>query len=126
MQGQNSRLTFTASLARFQEGVLEYASEPKNVAEQGGSILPPTTREGLAVFKSQMIRNASEYQNFSLLSVAIILILSTILILLGWTLDIIVGFFQRMGKRHHSRLSWVEDGYLQLQRMAYEGAGYQG
>jgi hypothetical protein len=72
-----------------------------------------------------MIRNVSGYQNFSTLGVAIILILGCTLVILGWIIDIIVGSLQRLlFKRNFARLSWISDGYLQLQRLAYEGAGY--
>lgn len=69
-----------------------------------------------------MIRNISGFQNFSLLGVTIILVIGGVLVILGSVIDIVVGLAQKwILRRHFGRLSWVSDGYLQLQRLAYEG-----
>jgi hypothetical protein len=120
---------FAISLTSLQQALFEKASGPTNVVNQGGTIISPGPKESLGqrLCNNQMIRNVSGYQNFSTLGVAIILIFGTSLVILGWTIDIVVGFVQRrFFKRHFARLSWISDGYLQVQRMAYEGAGYTG
>jgi hypothetical protein len=115
---------FAVSLATFQQALVEYASGPTNVVNQRGTITSPSDEYGQAVCMRQMIRNVSGYQNFSTLGIAIILIVGTSLVTRGWTIDIIVGAIEKRKGRHFSRLSWISDGYLQLQRLAYEGAGY--
>ncbi|KAH8587182.1 hypothetical protein B0O99DRAFT_698889 [Bisporella sp. PMI_857] len=119
---------FGASLARFQQSLLEYALGPVGIVENGGSVISPTSNDtvGRAICNRQMIRNASGYQNFSTLALVIVLLVSSVLISLDLTLDVGIGFVQKkMGKEaKYRRLCWVEDGYLQVQRMAYEGAGY--
>lgn len=115
-------------LARIQASVLEYATGPDNVVEQGGRIIrpKPDDKVGQSICKRQLILNIAGYQNFNMLGVTIILIISAILIIIGWTVDTVVGLVQRWMGKHHARLTWVQDGYLQLQRMAYEGAGHGG
>jgi hypothetical protein len=118
---------FDISLVTLQQALVEKASGPANIVNQGGSIVSPGPNDSLGrkLCNSQMIRNVSGYENFSTFGVALILIIGTTLVILGWTLDIIVGFFQRyLFRRNFARLSWASDSYLQLQRMAYEGAGY--
>jgi hypothetical protein len=65
------------------------------------------------------------YQNFSLLGIVLILAFGGLLTALGLTIDIVVGAIQRRWF-HDSPgwLGWVLDEKLQLQRMAYEGAGW--
>jgi len=115
-------------LARLQASVLEHATGPINVVENGGRIIKPKPDDkvGQSICKRQLILNVAGYQNFNMLGVTIILIMSAILIMIGWTVDIIVGLVQRWLGKHHARLTWVQDGYLQLQKMAYEGAGHTG
>lgn len=115
---------FAVSLATFQQALVEYASGPTNVVSQGGTVTSPSDKWGQALCKRQMIRNVSGYQNFSTLGVATILVIGAGLIFLGWTIDIFVGAIEKRMNRHFTRLSWISDGYLHLQRMAYEGAGY--
>ncbi|KAH6679397.1 hypothetical protein B0J14DRAFT_686453 [Halenospora varia] len=116
------------TLARVQATVLEYATGPSNVVEQRGRIIKPKVDDkvGQNICKRQLILNVAGYQNFNMLGVTLILVISSILILVGWTVDIIVGWIQKWMGKHYARLSWVQDGYLQLQRMAYEGAGHAG
>ena len=116
---------FGVSLASLQQFLYEKAVGPVGITEVGGKINMPTNAYERAICQRQMIRNVSGYQNFSTLGVAIILALGSLTVILGWTIDIVVGWIQKLiFKRNFARLSWVSDGYLQLQRMAYEGAGY--
>lgn len=117
---------FATSLASLQLYLYEKALGPVDVLENGGSISRPSNPYEQALCQRQMIRNVSGYQNFSTLGVAIILILGCFLVVLGWVIDSVVGWMQRrIWKRDFARLSWISDGYFQLQRMAYEGAGYE-
>lgn len=116
---------FAISLASLQQYLYEKASGPTNVLDVGGTVTTPKDAFGRAICERQMIRNVSGYQNFSTLGVAIILILGCTMVFLGWVIDTSVGFIQSfLFKKNFARLSWISDGYLQLQRLAYEGAGY--
>lgn len=116
---------FAVSLAQLQLYLYEKAVGPTNVLDSGGIVQGPKDASGKALCKRQMVRNISGYQNFSTLGVAIILILGCFLVVLGWIIDIVVGWIQKLlFKRNFARLSWISDGYLQLQRLAYEGAGH--
>jgi hypothetical protein len=116
---------FGISLASLQQYLYEKAVGPTGVTEVGGTVNMPQDATGRAICKRQMVRNVSGYQNFSALGVGIILILGSTTVILGWIIDIVVGWIQKLlFKRNFARLSWISDGYLQLQRLAYEGAGY--
>lgn len=114
---------FQVGLATLQQFLLETAIGPINIVESGGVLTPPGDDAERAICKRQTIRNASGYQNFSILGVAIILVLGVILIALGWGLDIVVGWIEKLFGWDFLRLSWITDDYLQLQRLAYEAAG---
>lgn len=116
---------FAISLASLQQYLYEKAVGPTGITVAGGTVNMPTDAFGRAICERQMIRNVSGYQNFSTLGVAIILILGCTMVILGWIIDSVVGWIQRLlFKRNFARLSWISDGFLQLQRLAYEGAGY--
>jgi hypothetical protein len=118
---------FAISLASIQQYLLEAATGPTDVLNSGGTILPPTNDFNKAICKRQMVRNISGYQNFSTLGVSIILIAGSILVIIGLSIDKVIGLFQKYAvKDNFGRLSWTSDGYLQLQRFGYEGAGYDG
>ena len=116
---------FVISLAGLQQALVERALGPTDVLDSGGAIDYPTDIYGKAICKRQMVSNVSSYQNFSILGVAIILVVGGTLVFLGLVLDKAVGLVQKVIlRKHYGRLTWVSDGYLQLQRLAYEGAGY--
>ena len=70
--------------------------------------------------KDRWSGNVSGYQNFSTLGVLIILVVGVSLVGLGLGIDTAVGWLQQRVGKHFERLTWISDGYLQLQRMAYE------
>jgi hypothetical protein len=119
---------FVISLASLQQALVEKATGPSDIVSQGGYVTSPGPSDyaGQALCKRQMIRNVSGYQNFSTLGVAIILIIGTSLVILGWTIETVVGLIQKRFHKDHARLARISDSYLQLQRMAYEGGGYTG
>lgn len=80
-----------------------------------------------AICASQLIHIMDGYQNFSLIGVILILLLSITLVILSLYIHVIGGKIQQiLFGNPLSRVSWTSDGYLQIQRMAYEGAGYEG
>jgi hypothetical protein len=118
---------FSATLAVLQQQIVEAATEPLNSSNES-VITGPSDEFELAICKRQMIRNASGYQNFSILGVAIILSMGSFIIILGTTIDSIWGLAQKVFQRKHytsyGLLAWETDGFLQLQIMAQEAAGH--
>ncbi|KAE8443412.1 hypothetical protein EG329_001893 [Mollisiaceae sp. DMI_Dod_QoI] len=119
---------FAISLASIQQALVEIASGPVNIVEYGGFVLSPAVDDPYArvICERQMIQNVSGYQNFSTLGMVVILIVGTLLVVLGLVVDTIGDWIQKRLKRDYARLSWVEDGFLQLLRLTHEGAGYNG
>ncbi len=65
--------------------------------------------------------------SFSVLGVAIILILGAVIIITHLTLEPTVDWFQRRMKYgEYKRVRWVMDDKMQIQRMAFEEAGMGG
>jgi hypothetical protein len=120
---------FNASLASLQLNLV------KTVAEQPLK-LSKDTEEGMMkltdkyekeICKRQLISNMDGFQNFSVAGVSMVILFSVQLIMLGLHIHVIGGAIQRILKKNeYARASWSSDGYLQLQRQAYEGAGYEG
>lgn len=80
-----------------------------------------------AICASQLIHIMDGYQNFSLIGVILIVVLSILLVILSLYIHVVGGKIQEiLFGTPLSRVSWTSDGYLQIQRMAYEGAGYEG
>jgi hypothetical protein len=115
---------FAAQMANLQRSMLEYATGPTDLGDDG-YVVGPSTLPSQKLCRSQMAPLASTYQNFSLLGIVLILVGGGLLIVLGLTIDVVVGAIQRRWF-HDSPgwLGWVLDEKLQLQRMAYEGAGW--
>ena len=116
---------FNISLARIQQTVVEYAAGPTNLGTTGSVTVSNSLIER-SVCHSQKVRSGN-YQNFSLLGVGIIVGVGGTLILLGICIDSCVGLIQKLLKKGaYMRLSWVLDEKLQLQRIAFEGKGWEG
>jgi hypothetical protein len=115
---------FATVLARLQQAVVEYATGATGLPP-GGKIISQGTIYDTALCHSQKVEAPSGYQNFSVLGIAIIVIISFVIILVGLTVDSVVGWCQKRWKKNaYGRLAWTLDEKLQLQRMAYEGAGW--
>jgi hypothetical protein len=72
---------FATAMAAMQFALVKKASGPVNIIDSRGSIETITIPGGEAICRLQMIRNDSEYQNFSTLGVVIILLVGSILVL---------------------------------------------
>ena len=116
---------FAVSLASLQQALVEIATGPVDIVSSGGYVESFSNPYDQEICNRQMIRNVNGYQNFSTLGVGFVLIVGAILIILGWVIETVGGFVQKsLLKKDYARLAWISDGYLQLQRLAYEGAGY--
>lgn len=110
---------FSLSMAKLQQQILSHAVGPKGF------------HEGLTFVKGdkdlcqrQKVRGVSGFLSFSVLGVSIILILGGLLIFTALVLDTLVGLIRRSSHREdHKSVQWAVDEKLQLQRLAFEGAG---
>jgi len=115
---------FALLLVQLQAYVVEYAVGPSHLGHLG-TVLKFNFSSEKTVCDSQMVHSVDGYQNFSVLGVSLIIALGAVIIITGFVIDKVVGWFQiRIKKGGYGRLSWQLDDKLQLQRMAYEGAGW--
>jgi hypothetical protein len=120
---------FNASLASLQLNLVKMVGEkPMGRSEDTQkALLNLTDSYEKDICRRQLIRNMDGYQNFSVVGVAMVILFSLQLIVLGLHIHVVGGVIQYMLSRNeYARASWSSDGYLQLQRQAYEGAGYEG
>lgn len=113
---------FNTGLAKLQRAMVEFASGPANVID-GAHVQKPPGIIAESLCHSQMVHSPSGTISFSILGLALVLVIGSILILTYLILDTVVGYFQK--KKHigrHRRLKWILDENLQLQRLAYEAA----
>lgn len=110
-------------MAKLQQLVVQYATGPAYVPE-GYTIIGPLSKEEKDLCNNQIIRSTSGVISFSVLGIAIILIVGTVLIVTSLLLDTVIPFMRRKTDwNEYKSLHWVLDGTLQLQRLAYEEAG---
>lgn len=110
-------------MARLQQNVVEYVVGPSMVPP-GSKVFNEHTPQEIASCRGQKIRSWSGTMSFSMLGVAIILIVGLIFIVTGLVIDTIVEFLRRtFRKGEHKPLHWVLDDTFQMQRLAYEEAG---
>lgn len=113
---------FNTGLARLQKFVVEYAAGPQYVADPA-YIMKFDDALGKSMCHNQMVLSTGDTISFSVLGLALVLIICSILILTNLVVETMVGFIQRRYKTgSYRRLQWIVDGKLQLQRMAFEEA----
>lgn len=112
---------FGVSLARLQQSVVQYASGPTNLPF-GGVVVAPLPGADTAVCGAQKVKGSSAYQNFDFVAVMVVVGVCSFVVVLGLTVDTCVACAQ--GKGSYAKVAWKLDYLLQLQRMAWEGAGY--
>ncbi|CAI7663903.1 unnamed protein product [Penicillium discolor] len=110
---------FSEGLAMIQQGFVDSAT----VSDNNGVRLPQLSGTE-ASCKHQIVRNVTGLQNFDMLAIVIVLVLGSIIIVIGLTIDSIVGYVQRrFCGTSEGWVHWTLDGVFQLQRLAYRGAG---
>ena len=113
---------FAVSMAKLQQKVIQYATGPGYVPE--GMVLSRPVKLEEKQCKSQISRSAAGTTSFSVLGVAIILIVGALLIPTSLILPSAVGFLrQLLGRKQYKSLQWIVDSKFQLQRLAFEEAG---
>lgn len=114
---------FNTGLARLQKFMVEYAAGPQNVIE-GAQIFKANSSISKSMCRNQKVHSKGDTINFSVIRLALVLIVCSVLILTNLALETIVGFIQKRCKiGAYRRLQWIVDGKLQLQRMAFEQSG---
>ncbi|KAJ5420572.1 hypothetical protein N7465_003091 [Penicillium sp. CMV-2018d] len=110
---------FSEGLALMQQGVVDSTTMPEN-----NGLYFPEISGTAASCKHQIVRNVTGLQNFNMLAIVIVLVVGSIIIVLGLTIDTIVGYVQRhFPGASEGWVHWTLDGVFQLQRLAYRGAG---
>ena len=114
---------FDTGLARLQSHMVEYAAGPQNTLE-GSYVQKFNGLISQSMCRNQKVRSTGGTINFSVLGLALVLIVCSALILTNLALETMVGFIQRKCRTGAYRhLQWIVDEKLQLQRMAFEAAG---
>ena len=114
---------YGVSMAKLQQMIVHYATGPPYIPD-GYNVTKLPTKAGEKMCKNHIIRSTSGTTSFSVLGVAIILIIGTILIATSLLLDTLMQFIRSIiGRNKHKSLQWIVDEKLQLQRLAYEEAG---
>ncbi|KAL2039171.1 hypothetical protein N7G274_008220 [Stereocaulon virgatum] len=114
---------FAVSMAKLQQRIVQYATGPAYIP-QGSSLVGPLNKHQEKMCKNQKVRSRSGTTSFSVLGVAIILIIGSVLILASLLPDTVVGIFRRqLHWKDYKSLQWTLDDKLQMQRMAHEEAG---
>ena len=119
---------FQMALAKLQAEAVAFARK-ENLGEYETLVYPDSVSAAWdRMCKSQKIRSTSAYQSFSILGIAIIVVVGIVIIMLSFFIDVLIFWCYRrlpfLRKYQYKRRQYISDGQLQLQRMAFEEAGY--
>lgn len=123
---QESDHIFAMSMNTVQRWATEFVTGPpapysQYTATAGYSMIDSSTEW---ICKNQIIRDA-RYTSFSILWISLIFGLGGLIILVSLNLETVVSYFQRRYRRGlYQQVRWQLDSTLQLQRMAFEEAGF--
>lgn len=112
---------FGVTLARMQQMIVEYAAGPPDMP-LGGYIRAPMIGSDRDLCAAQKIKGSSAHQNFNFIAVLVVIGICSVIILLGFSMDTCVGWCQK--SESYPKRAWKLDNFLQLHRMAQEGADY--
>lgn len=113
---------FAVSMAKLQQKVIGYATGPGSIPN--GAVLSRPSSAQEKICKNQIVRSFNGTISFSVLGVAIILIVGSLLLSISLILPLVVGALRHVFKwKKHKGLQWKIDSKLQMQRLAYEEAG---
>lgn len=125
---------FDTGLAKLQAQVQQLAASTVNWLP--GSRLQAYTAENTSPMfyhfcRSQLVNDSAGSTSFSVLGLAILLIVGGLIILVSLTIDTVVGFIQRKtGRGPHARMEWLFNDRLQthmmLMRELHLGQWYDG
>ena len=114
---------FQIILTNMQLQVSRFVGGPSNPTAQR-YIVPPTEEDSW-MCDAQIVQRQN-YPSFSVLGLALLLVLGGIFILTSAILDLTTDILQdrQEGRQRLKHLEWSLSGTLQLQRMAFEGRGH--
>jgi hypothetical protein len=113
---------WAVTMASLQQVLVEQATGPTDPAYQQ-YMVKPTEDQGSLLCSLQKVRR-SDYDSFSFLGITLILVVGSIFIVTDLFLASVVGHFQRgRAAANQKRLEWIQNGFLQLQRLAYQRGG---
>ena len=114
---------FAVSMAKLQQKVIAYATGPGYIPD-AMTLSRPISAQQERMCNNQIVRSSSGTISFSVLGVAIILIVGVGLITTNLLLPTAVELIrQRLKLKQYKSLQWTLDEKLQLHRLAYEEAG---
>lgn len=114
---------FAIAVAKLQEIPIRWATGPPNVPA-GSTLDRASFPAEIQMCKSQIILSPGGTMSFSVLGIAVILIVGIFLMLLSLWLDSITGYVRwKLQSNDYKRIQWGLDGMFQLHRLAYEAAG---
>ena len=114
---------FAITVAKLQEIPIRWVTGPPYVPD-GSKLIRASLPEDIQMCKSQMVLSPGGTMSFSVLGIAIILIVGIFLMLLSLWLDSITGYVRwKLHCKDYKRVQWGLDGIFQLHRLAYEAAG---
>jgi hypothetical protein len=117
---------FATSLAKEQAWAFEWATAPKNLPPNtlgyGWNVSAPINAAARSACRNQLMNNASGYENFSILGLALTLVICGLIVIIGLTVDTVVGWL-RLGKTRYKRDQWGVEETLALHKAAYINLG---
>jgi hypothetical protein len=123
---------FATSLAVLQQYFVEYATGPSpdhlidNTSPNLTTMGDPGSPVTRAIWNNQKIKSNGDYENFSVLGLCCILGIGGIIILASLLLECLLGtVHERMKRGREGRTRWMADSNFQVQRMMFEGRGYE-
>ncbi|KAL8686954.1 MAG: hypothetical protein Q9218_006742 [Villophora microphyllina] len=123
---QEAEAWFGVAMARLQQKIVQHTTGPPSIlgVENKFDVIRPQTVDEQSLCYNTIIHSKGSTTSFSVLGVAIILVIGSILIVTSLLLDTVVQRFRQWaGKNEYKSVHYILDGQWQLQRLAYEGAG---
>ncbi|PYH79582.1 hypothetical protein BO82DRAFT_385077 [Aspergillus uvarum CBS 121591] len=122
---------FATSLAKEQAWAVEWATAPKNFpatslldqSSVGWNVTAPLSSYARVQCTNQLVHNAAGYANFSVLGLALTVGVCGLIILVGLSVDSVVGWLRGNGRWRYMREQWAVEETLNLHRAAYMGLG---
>ena len=116
---------FSLSLILLQMGLIEDVTGPQDPELRASWVLRNHT-DLIRSCERQRFSNAVDARNFNLSAIIAVLLAGSVIIILGFTIDTLVGFIQRIFRSTtKARYEWTMDGLFQQQRLALQAAGVE-
>jgi hypothetical protein len=116
---------FAVSLAKLQQGVLEFAAGPLDP-----EIVPyvqfPEDSDTAHMCYNQLVRLPSGYVNFDFGAILIVTLVGVVFSVVGLTFDRAAEQWFLKFRRGNGSKEWLEDGQFQLLKKVYEGQNVSG